>query len=103
MHLYPPIAGEGAEGDERLLGEDAGDEIWLKSGRFGPYVQRGEPTPENKKPPRASLPKGWDFPAGWAPMDLEKALTLLSLPREIGEHPEGGKISAPISAASGLT
>ncbi|SEW09808.1 DNA topoisomerase I [Aliiroseovarius sediminilitoris] len=85
-----PIAGEGAEGDERMLGEDQGDEIWLKSGRFGPYVQRGEPTPENKKPPRASLPKGWDKDA----MDLEKALVLLSLPREIGEHPEGGMISA---------
>ena len=85
-----PIAGEGAEGDERLLGEDNGDEIWLKSGRFGPYVQRGEPTPENKKPPRASLPKGWSKDD----MDLEKALTLLSLPREIGEHPEGGMIKA---------
>lgn len=85
-----PIAGEGAEGDEHLLGEDNGDEIWLKSGRFGPYVQRGEPTPENKKPPRASLPKGWSKDD----MDLEKALTLLSLPREIGEHPEGGMIKA---------
>ncbi|WP_170782868.1 type I DNA topoisomerase [Ruegeria lacuscaerulensis] len=84
-----PIAGEGAEGDERLLGEDAGDEIWLKSGRFGPYVQRGEPTPENKKPPRASLPRGWSKDD----MDLDKALTLLSLPRQIGEHPEGGMIS----------
>ncbi|WP_170456143.1 type I DNA topoisomerase [Ruegeria arenilitoris] len=85
-----PIAGEGAEGEERLLGLDGEDEIWLKSGRFGPYVQRGEATPENKKPPRASLPKGWNKDD----MDLEKALTLLSLPREIGEHPEGGMISA---------
>ena len=85
-----PIAGEGADGDERVLGEDAGDEIWLKSGRFGPYVQRGEPTPENKKPPRASLPKGWQKDE----MDLEKALTLLSLPRQIGEHPEGGMIAS---------
>ncbi len=85
-----PIAGEGAEGDERLLGEDGGDEIWLKSGRFGPYVQRGEPTPENKKPPRASLPRGWSKDD----MGLEKALTLLSLPRQIGEHPEGGMISS---------
>ncbi|WP_282153552.1 type I DNA topoisomerase [Ruegeria atlantica] len=85
-----PIAGEGAEGEERLLGEDAGDDIWLKSGRFGPYVQRGEPTPENKKPPRASLPRGWSKDD----MDLDKALTLLSLPRQIGEHPEGGMISS---------
>jgi DNA topoisomerase-1 len=85
-----PIAGEGADGDERVLGEDAGDEIWLKTGRFGPYVQRGEPTPENKKPPRASLPRGWEKDD----IDLAKALTLLSLPREIGEHSDGGMIKS---------
>ncbi|WP_422074607.1 type I DNA topoisomerase [Tranquillimonas rosea] len=77
----PAIPPEG-----KLLGEDNGDPIWLHDGRFGPYVQRGDVTEENKKPQRQSLPKDW------APdsVDLEKAVRLLSLPRRVGEHPEDG-------------
>ena len=62
--------------------------ISLRSGRFGPYVQRGEATEEPPKPPRASLPKGWEP----AEMTLEKALQLLTLPRPIGPHPEDGEM-----------
>ncbi len=90
-----PIGGDGADtGADRVLGEDGGDEIWLKTGRFGPYVQRGEPTEDQPKPPRASLPKGWQADA----MDLDKALTLLSLPRLVGHHPEDGE---PVEAGLG--
>ena len=83
-----PISGEPDETAERLLGEDNGDKIYLKSGRYGPYIQRGEASEANKKPPRASLPKGWPP----SDIELEKALKLLSLPREIGPHPEDGQI-----------
>lgn len=78
--------GEAPVGD-RVLGEDAGDVISLKTGRFGPYVQRGEATEEAPKPPRASIPKGWDA----ASLDLAQALMLLNLPRLIGLHPEDGQ------------
>lgn len=81
---------EEAEGP-KILGQDpdTGMDVSLRTGRFGPYVQLGE----EAKPKRASLPKGWSAPD----MDLDKALQLLSLPREVGPHPEDGKmISAGI-------
>jgi len=84
-----PIGGDAdAQAGDRVLGYDEGEPVTLRSGRFGPYVQKGEVTEDNKKPPRASLPKGW---AAYE-MDLDKALTLLSLPREIGPHPEDGNM-----------
>jgi DNA topoisomerase-1 len=70
----------------KLLGEDVGEEIRVFKGRFGPYAQRGAVTEENKKPPRQSVPKEW--PA--EEIDLEQAVRLLSLPREVGPHPEDG-------------
>ncbi|SDK11318.1 type I DNA topoisomerase [Aliiruegeria lutimaris] len=87
----PPGAEDSGIGpDGKLLGYDGDDKITLRDGRYGPYVQRGDVTEENPKPPRSSLPRGWSADD----MDLEKALTLLSLPREIGEHPEGGMITS---------
>jgi DNA topoisomerase-1 len=86
--LSAPGEGEDAAASERVLGVDSGDEIHLKTGRFGPYVQRGAVTEEIPKPPRASLPKGWRA----EDMDLQRALLLLNLPREIGPHPDDGEM-----------
>lgn len=72
--------------DGKLLGEDAGDEIRIFKGRFGPYAQRGAATEETPKPPRQSIPKEWEPEA----VTLEQAVRLLDLPRLIGPHPEDG-------------
>jgi DNA topoisomerase-1 len=80
-----------AEGP-KVLGKDpyTSEEITLRSGRFGPYVQRGD----GKDAKRSSLPKGWTPDS----IDHEKALALLALPRDVGQHPESGKM---ISAGLG--
>ncbi len=71
------------------LGEDpeTGKMITLRKGPYGHYVQLGEPE-EKKKPKRASLPKG----LAPADVDLEKAIGLLRLPRDVGPHPETGEM-----------
>ena len=94
-YTRPLSPNEEAAGGDRMLGQDEdGAEIWVKAGRFGPYVQKGEPTAEAPKPPRASLPKGWSPET----LTLERALMLLALPREIGPHPADGE---PVEAGIG--
>ena len=76
----------GADGQTGEGPTDLGDGILLKTGRFGPYVERGDK--------RASIPK--DVPL--EDVTTQVAERLLSLPREIGAHPESGK---PITASIG--
>ena len=72
--------------DPKALGKDpeTDEDVTLRSGRFGPYVQRGE----GKEAKRSSLPKGWKP----EDIDFEKALQLLALPRDVGPHPETSKM-----------
>jgi DNA topoisomerase-1 len=81
-----------------VLGKDPGTgfDVTVKAGRFGPYIQIGEQKDyaEGEKPKRAGIPKG----TSPADVELELALKLLSLPREIGKHPETGQ---PITAGIG--
>jgi DNA topoisomerase-1 len=97
---------DGVQG-KKVLGEDpaTGLEVTLRGGRFGPYLQlgeqqkppkrkRGEPKVEVEKPKRAGIPKG----VSPEDVDLQKALGLLALPREVGISPEDGE---PILAGIG--
>lgn len=79
------------EGPTKLgMHPETGEPIYVLTGTYGPYVQLGEATETNKKPKRASLPKG----VTPEQVTLEMAVGLLSLPRTLGEHPNGGKVKA---------
>ncbi|MCE2575302.1 type I DNA topoisomerase [Komagataeibacter sp. FNDCR2] len=81
----------------RVLGTGpSGEEITVRRGPWGLYVQQGEPDPEDKKakPKRATIPRGLEGDS----ITLEQAVGLLSLPRIVGIHPELGE---PIEAGLG--
>ena len=74
------------ERSSEALGNDpaTGLPVFALLGPYGPYVQLGEKTETNKKPKRASLPKGMNLEQ----VDIKTAVRLLSLPRELGTNPE---------------
>jgi DNA topoisomerase-1 len=81
-----------AEGPRSLgLHPDTGENVYLLTGRFGPYVQLGELPEKGSKAPRpksASLPKSLFSEDS---LTLDQAVQLLALPRALGSHPDDGK------------
>jgi DNA topoisomerase-1 len=93
-----PLAADSGASADRVLGPDpvSGLEVAVKAGRFGPYIQLGDAKDyaEGEKPKRAGIPKN----TSPSDVELDQALKLLALPREIGKHPETGE---PITAGLG--
>lgn len=89
---YPECQGtrplDGGKKEERLLGTDpaTGQEVWVRSGPYGPYVQLGQGE-GGKKPKRVSLPEG----VAPEKLSLSAALFLLSLPHPVGVDPATGE------------
>jgi DNA topoisomerase-1 len=93
-----PLAADSEASADRILGKDPATDldVVVKAGRFGPYIQLGDVKDyaEGEKPKRAGIPKN----ISPGDVELELALKLLSLPREVGRHPETGQ---PITAGLG--
>jgi len=92
--LTPTLALELADApsNDRVLGTDpvTGHDVIAKTGRYGPYISLVLPEGSPDKPPSASLFATMDI----ASITFDDALRLLTLPRTLGEAPDGEPITA---------
>jgi DNA topoisomerase-1 len=92
--LTPQLALELADApsNDRVLGTDpvTGHDVIAKTGRYGPYISLVLPEGSPDKPPSASLFASMDI----ASISLDQALRLLTLPRTLGQAPDGEPVTA---------
>jgi DNA topoisomerase-1 len=82
------LLAEASKGAEALgVHPETGQPVYVKKGRFGPYVQLGEQTDGGDKPKMVSLLPGMSVES----VDMATALRLLALPRNLGKHPSMGE------------
>lgn len=81
------LLAQAAKGPEALgKHPENGLPVYLKKGRFGPYIQLGDQVEGGDKPKMVSLLPGMSMEG----INLEIALKLLEFPRNLGKHPELG-------------
>ncbi len=87
QQLFATRKASGEEDTPLFTHPETSEPVYLLSGRYGPYFQLGKVTEENKKPPRASIPKGREATS----MSEDEILFLFSLPKSIGNDSESGE------------
>ncbi len=89
-----------APSGDKILGTDAetGLTVLARAGRYGPYVQLGEPEEGSKeKPKTASLFKSMSLDD----ITLDQAVQLLTIPRTLGADPEDGEVIEALNGRYG--
>ena len=102
-HALELLQGASEQSGPLGLHPETGEPIYAKTGRYGDYVQLGDPSPEKKGRKRSAKAAKPKMASLWPSMDrtnltLDEAVLVLSFPRELGDHPDTGE---PVTVQDG--